>query len=157
MPVQENTIMIEDAELLFTNFSGRESRYNAEGARNFNIRLPEELAAQLEEDGWNVRALGGREEGDIASKILKVTVNFKGRPPKIVMITSGGKRRTDLDESTVELLDGVEIVKADVIIRPYHWTAKGDSGISAYLKTMFVTIYEDELVRKYDEEMAGDA
>jgi hypothetical protein len=152
MPPQENTVMIEDVEILFPNFSGKESRYNRAGDRNFNIRLPEDLAAQLASDGWNVKTLPEREEGDIRSKILKVAVNFNGRPPKIVMINHASRRRNELDESTVDLLDGVEIIKADIIIRPYHWVVKGDSGISAYLKTMFVTVYEDELEQKYAEE-----
>lgn len=147
MPPQENTVMIEDARVLFPNFSGRETQKNQEGSRNFNVVIPDEILESMRADGWNVRALKDLPDGSPGENILKVNVNFKNRPPKIVMITS--RQRTDLDESTVDLLDDVEIVKADIIIRPYHWNVRGDSGISAYLKTMFVTIYEDELELKY--------
>lgn len=144
---RENTILFEDARIIFRNFAGAEGKYNREGDRNFCVLLDEVLAKQLDEDGWNVKALKAREEGDPEQPYLQVSVSFKGRPPKIVMITSRG--RTDLSEDEIELLDWADLKIVDLIIRPYNWSVNEKSGIKAYLKSIFVTINEDELELKY--------
>lgn len=143
--------MLEGAELLFRNFSGIEQKYNREGDRNFCVIVPPELVEGLASDGWNVKTLTPRDEGDSPRHYLKVNVKFDGaRPPKVVLIT--GKGRTDLTEDLIDLLDYAEIAMVDLIVRPYTWTVKGETGISGYLKTMFVTILEDALELKYAQD-----
>lgn len=144
---RENTILMEDCRIVFRNFSGKEGKYNREGDRNFCVLLPDHLAEQLDEDGWNVKALKAREEGDPDQPYLMVTVSFKGRPPKVVMITSRG--RTDLSEDEIEVLDWADLKQVDLIVRPYNWVVGEKSGTKAYLKSLFVTIDEDELDLKY--------
>lgn len=143
----EQTVLVEDAQIIFRNFAGKESQFNREGDRNFAVKLPQELAAQMYEDGWNVKVLKAREEGDEEQPYLGITVGYKGRPPRVVMITSRG--RTDLSEDEVEMLDWVDIVKVDLIFRPYNWNVGDKSGVKAYLKSIFVTIQEDALELKY--------
>lgn len=146
-------IMIEDAEIVFRNFSGKEDQYNREGNRNFSVILPNDVAAAMQADGWNIKTLKAREDGDEPRSYIQVNVSYKGRPPKIVMITS--RKRQVLGEDLVELLDSADIVKADILITPYHWEVRGETGVKAYLKTMFVTIQEDELELKYASMEAG--
>lgn len=147
MPDQAKTFMIEDARIIFRNFAGKEGQYNREGDRNFAVILPEDIAQTMLEDGWNVRYLDAREEGDVDTPYIQVAVNFNNRPPRVVVITS--TTRTQLDASSVEILDWADIKTADLIARGYDWTVGGKSGTKAYLQSLFVTIEEDALERKY--------
>ena len=147
------TFMVEGARIIFRNFAGKEGQYNREGDRNFAVVLTPEVAEQMLMDGWNVRALPPREEGDEETPYISVAVNFKNRPPRVVMITSSG--RTSLTEDTVEVLDFADIANADLIARGYEWVVGGKSGVKAYLQSLFVTVEEDALERKYAQREEG--
>lgn len=149
----ETRIRIDGAEILFKNFEGRETPFNRAGNKNFCVVIPEDQVEALLAEGWNVRPLESREEGGEPKHILQVNVGYKAKPARVVMITSRG--RTDLDEETVELLDDEEFLNVDLIINPYNYRIPPRGkipetvGVSAYVKTMFITIEEDELERKY--------
>lgn len=145
---------VEDARIIFRNFSGKEGQYNREGDRNFAVILDPVIADQMLEDGWNVKTLKPREEGDEPTPYVQVAVNFNNRPPKIMQITSSG--RTLINEDLVDTLDWAEIKTVDLIARGYEWSVNGKSGVKAYLKTMFVTIEEDALERKYADMSVED-
>lgn len=151
MPAEDNVVM-EGVRIIFRNFSGKEGQYNREGDRNFGVILPDGVAEAMLADGWNVKYLKPRdeEEDETETPWLSVTVNFeKGRPPKIMLVTDRG--RTALDEKTVDTLDWADITNVDLIVRPYSWEVSGRNGIKAYLQSMYVTIEEDALERKYAE------
>lgn len=143
----DGTVVIENARIIFRNFTGKEGQLNREGDRNFAVLLEPELAKEMAADGWNVRMLKPREEGDEPTPYIPVAVSFKVRPPRIVQVTSRG--RTDLGEHECEILDWVDIANVDLILRPYEWLVNGKTGVKAYLKTIFVTINEDPLELKY--------
>jgi hypothetical protein len=140
-------LTIEGARIIFRNFAGKEGQYNREGDRNFGLCLDTELAEVMERDGWNIKYLTPKEDGDEPQAFVQVSVNFKNRPPNVVLINHKG--RTTLPEDQIELLDWVDIKTVDLIINPYSWAVNGKTGISAYLKSLFVTIEEDELDLKY--------
>lgn len=144
-----NNIAIENAHILFRNFSGQESRFNLAGRRNFCVVIPDDdMAKRLIEDGWNVKRLRPKDEGDEETPYLQVAVAFNSYPPKIVLISGGNK--TYLDESTVDMLDWADIQNVDLVIRPYQWEVNGNRGIKAYVKSMYVTIDQDVFAEKYD-------
>jgi len=151
MPQADNTVMMEGVRIIFRNFAGKEGQYNREGDRNFAVLLDEKVATAMAEDNWNVKWLKPRseDEEEAPQAYLPVSVNFKGRPPRIVLITSRG--RTNLDESTVEMLDWADIINVDLIIRPYEWTVNNKSGVKAYLQSIYATIDEDPLEVKYNQ------
>lgn len=142
-------VLIENANIFFLNFSGRETDMNAAGDRNFCVELDSGLADDLSRAGWNVKFRSPREEGDPGRAHLQVSVGYKFRPPLVAMITSRG--RTLLNEEMVELLDMVDIKLVDLIVKASKWERHGRSGIKAYLKTMFVTINQDYLELKYED------
>lgn len=148
-----NNVVMEGVRIIFRNFKGKEGPYNKEGDRNFGVILPEDIAEQMLRDGWNVKRLKASEEEqdqgiEEGPPWLQVSVNFeKGRPPKVMLVTDRG--RTALDADTVETLDWAEISNVDMIVRPYSWEVNGNTGIKAYLSSMYATIEEDYLERKY--------
>jgi hypothetical protein len=147
MPDQAKTFMVENARLIFRNFSGKEGQYNREGDRNFAVVLTPEVALDMIQDGWNVRYLDAREDGDPDTPYIQVAVSYKQRPPRVILLTSTS--RTQLDEASVEVLDWADILVADLIARGYEWNVNGKTGTKAYLQSLFVTIEEDALERKY--------
>jgi len=152
MPARDNTVIMEGVRIIFRNFAGKEGQYNREGDRNFAVLLDDKTAAEMDADGWNVKWLRPREEDEedaTQQAYLPVSVNFKGRPPRVVLITSRG--RTNIDEDQIEMLDWADIINVDLIVSPYAWTVNDKSGIKAYLQSLYVTIQEDPLELKYSE------
>lgn len=142
-------ISIENARILFRNFAGKESKFNAKGKRNFCLLLDSDVAEELKDVGWNVKYLNPRDPEDPPQAYIQVAVAFDNFPPNIWMIT--GNKKTKLDEDTVSALDYAEIENIDIIVRPYTWEVNGKGGIKAYVKNMYVTIVENEFEKKYQD------
>lgn len=143
----EITFQIDNARVMFKNFSGEKTQYNREGDRNFCVVIPDDMVVKLENDGWNVKWLEPREEGDLPTPYIQVAVAYKVKPPRIVLVKSNGQQ--NLTEETVSVLDFADVSNYDLIIRAYEWEVNDKTGIKAYLKTLYATVQEDELERRY--------
>lgn len=167
-------LTFEGAKIVFRNFAGVGNQFNREGARNFSIVIPSlEAAMALYEAGWNVGVKAQKQEDKDAIKAangfkekvqilsdrgaldealfhLKTTVNFNSKKPaEIFLVTEVGRKPLKLDENTVAQLDLADIVSCDIIVSPYAWTSPRGSGITAYLKMMYVLIRQDPFAAKY--------
>lgn len=154
-----NNLIIENAEIIYPNFSGREGRYNREGDRNFSVLIPEVpgLVDKLAAEGWNVKPYYQNNEPTGRSYISGVSINFKYYIPPEIHYVSGG-RDIVLTEETLSgriaaQLDGRGAEKVDVSIRPREWErADGSKGIKGYVdemrivakKSLFSSDYVDE-------------
>ena len=155
MTRERTPITIRNATIFKSNFSGKEiPPYNPEGRRNFCVFIDDiNVAKDMQADGWNIRWLRARNEGDEDKAFLSVAVNFSKIPPKIVLLTSKGETR--LDEETVGMLDWAEKEQVDLTINPRPWDDNGVRKIKAYLRTMKVRIFEDELELEIDERYSN--
>lgn len=148
MPERRTEALLEGVGILFPNFAGEERKFNAEGDRNFLVVLNEEIGTRMAEDGWNVKRLRPRDEDDLGELTLKVNVSYRFNPPRLVLVSAEG--RTILDEESCEVLDWLEFDNVDVKLnKGKEWTMNGRTAGTAYLKTIYATIREDELDQKY--------
>lgn len=136
-------------DIFFRNFSGKESRYNRAGTRNFNVSFDEETAKKYAEQGWNVSPMAPVHPNDPMRYKMKVNVRFDNYPPKIFVISSAGK--VEYTEAMVSELDRADIKNVDMIITPsrHEPMNANDTGVTAYLKSMYVTLNEDPLALQY--------
>ena len=144
-------LQIDEARIIFRNFSGRGSKFNRDGDRNFAVVIPnQELADTLMDEGWNVRIKPAREEGDAPFMYLPVKVKFNDRGPHVYLKT--GTSLNKLDEETIGILDDVDIMNVDLDIRPYDWEVNDKTGRTAYLQSISVTQEVDRFYQRYAEE-----
>lgn len=145
-------LQIDDARIIWRNFSGRESQFNAPGNKNFSWLIEDsELADRLVSEGWNVKIKPPREEDDIPFMHLAVKVRFDGYAPPNVYLVSGNNTRK-LDEESIANLDDIEIDRIDMDIRPYDWNNARGSGRTAYLHSMRVIQRIDRFAADHQED-----
>jgi hypothetical protein len=143
-------LRLEDVKVIFKNFRGEKGPYNEAGVRSFSVVIEDlKFAADLMDEGWALKPLKN-EEGDVDAYHLPVKVNYDSRqPPRIYKVSMTRQGQLPLDEKTVDMLDYLPIDYADVILNPYQWEVRGESGVKAYCQTMYVVIEENELDVKW--------
>ena len=144
-------VQIDDARIIYRNFSGVGTKFNREGDRNFAVIIPnQELADALIEDGWNVKIKPPRDEDESPFMFLPVKVAFNARGP--VAYLKSGDSMVKLDEESINCLDDIDILTVDLDIRPYDWEFNGKTGRSAYLQSICVTQEVDRFMARYASE-----
>lgn len=143
-------VILENAHIWARNFAGEERKFNPAGTRNFCVTIDIDKAKELEAAGWPIKWMEPTDEYSDPMAFMRVTVYYGKIEPKIQLISSGGK--SVLNAETVGILDSAEIANVDMVLRPYNWEVGGRVGVKPYLKSMYVTLAEDELAYKYADE-----
>lgn len=160
---KNEVISVEDASILWPNFSGeKRSAYDTPGDRNFNLHLSKELNDELTEAGWNTKCKPPRpdDEDQVERCTLKIKVNYGFKPPRIKMIGDKTRNETILTSENVGALDDADIRTMDLSFVPFFWTMNEGTpqerdGVSAYLRSMFVEVIEDDLETKWARIQSG--
>jgi hypothetical protein len=147
-------LTIQNARLIYKNFSGAAKTFNAKGLRNFHVVLDPDQAKMLEKDGWNIKWPKPRDDGEERNPTLKVAVRFENFPPYAAIITQSG-RKVELDEDSIGTLDSAEIETVDLKITGSYYEMEGRSGFKAYLNQIFVTLSKTDLMGKYADIPSG--
>lgn len=146
-------LQIDDARLVYRNFSGEASKFNREGDRDFSVVIPDpDLAQELRDRGWNVKIKQPREDGDMPFMTMKVKVKFNDRGPN-VYLQSGDGKPVQLDEESISCLDNVDIARVELDIRPYDWEVNGKAGRTAYLQSMLVVQDVDRFAARFNDDV----
>jgi len=139
---------IEDARIIYRNFSGLGTKYNREGDRNFAVIIPnQEIADELMKEGWAVKIKPPRDEDDSPFMYLPVKIKYNSRGPAAYV--KSGKSVQRLNEDTISMLDEIDILSVDMDLRPYDWEVNGKTGRSAYLQAINVIQNIDRFGARY--------
>ena len=146
-----NILQIDDARIIFRNFSGAPSKFNREGDRNFAVIIPEqEIADALIAEGWNVKIKPPREDGDTPFMYLPVKIKFNDRGPRVYL--KSGSNIIRLDEESISCLDNVYIISVDLGGRRIDKNMNGMEGRTAYLQSIQVTQEVDRFYDQYEKQ-----
>ena len=108
------------------------------------------IAEALMAYDWNVKIKPPRTPEESPFMYLKVNVKFNDRGPAIYLET--GKKINKLTEATVRCLDKIDILYANLDIRPYDWSIRGETGRTAYLQSGNVVQDIDRFSARFAEE-----
>lgn len=148
---RDNILEIEDASIIYRNFSGEGSKYNREGDRNFAVIIrTEEDKELLVNEGWNVKIKPPRDEYEDPFMYLPVKVKFNSRGPAAYIKSVDSVTR--LNEETIGILDEIDILSVDLDLRPYDWDVNGKTGRTAYLQSINVRQNIDRFGARYAEQ-----
>lgn len=99
---------------------------------------------------WNVKVKKPRTPEESPMHYLEVKVSFNDRGPAIFL--SSGNNRRKLTEQTAFLIDEIDILEANMDVRPYDWSVGGREGRSAYLQEMYVVQEIGRFSARFAEE-----
>ena len=155
--MNRDILKIDNARIIFRNFSGRASKFNREGDKNFCVVIENaDVGRQMADEGWNIKIRPPREDGEEPFMYLPVKIKYGEYPPTVYL--SSGPNTTKLTEETVNVIDDIDILSVDLDIRPYDWDVNGNTGRTAYLQSMWITQKVDRFAQRYsDEKAVGDS
>lgn len=99
---------IRPSDIRFRNFSGKGSKYNRDGMRNFKLVIDPESVDALRDIGAYVPERPNSRPGGEPTYQVKVNVSYMYSDPAIILFSGDNKIR--ITEDTVNQLDSIEVV-----------------------------------------------
>lgn len=163
---KKQPICMEGAELVFKNFAGKTKtvrgmtvntpRRDGTPDRNFGVVINDlSLAQRLINEGWNVKQFHNDDPNAEPDYWLPVKLTFRTQDhnpsnTKVMMINPDGSA-VRLFADTVSTLDHVRVGRANIIITPFEWASPQGAGITAYTRTLYCFVEDDDPWAKYFE------
>lgn len=139
--LENGDLSVEGAVIMYRNFEGRPTQFNAKGGkRTFNVVLSEPVANELKELGWNIREKAPRDVDEDWLYTTEIVINTESKfPPKVFLCSdrNGHKRMSQLEPETLKILDTGEFSNIDLIIHPYQHARDAKYQYKGYLKTLY--------------------
>ena len=130
--------------------------YNRKGVRYFAIKLDDDFAEELENEGWPViwrNVNRNEDEPEELQGYLKCFIKYGTRfPVDIYLINRDMTSKTLLEENDLDVLhiDSKVIDFIDVVVRPYYWTYGNSHGVKAQVQAMNIMLAQDGLDDDYE-------
>jgi hypothetical protein len=134
------TVKVENARIIFRNFSGKERKNNEEGERTFCVVLDDSTAKELSKSKWDVKWFNDVKQDDVSIPYLQVTINPNAFFPSVIIVEKDCRRI--FNEDTVPMLDKIKIKSANVTMNGYSWVVGNHRGVKVYLEELIATIEE---------------
>lgn len=142
-------LTLEDAKFFGRpNFSGEPDAFKDE-RRKFTVLIPNDVADQLRDFGWNVKTnIPTQEEMAEGREMLSHMKVMVDRTSDIWVLM--GEDREKLDERTMGILDKSRVERLDMEIRAWEYDPEEKPGeFSARLVTLIAVIRPNILSQKY--------
>ena len=139
---QTNTVTLNNVGIIFPNFAGRSDQYNKTGIRNFSVTISNDTAEAMLADGFNVKFPKPNPEidpdDDRRLPTLNITVSKDHDiiPYGIRIFLVDGENEQRVDNTNLDMLDGLDIDYANVKFSVYDWSVNGTSGRKPYLQSL---------------------
>lgn len=154
-------LVIRDAHVVYLKLSNTPNIFGKTD-RTFDVVLDDEdFAEHLADLGWPVKIKNPKNPDHEPYKYLSCKVKFNADSPKVRydpdIIVVDGRSKTKMTAQNVGLLDHERIKKIDLALTLYPWKNANDSGLSVYVRSMYVTLDADPLAAEYDFDDEADA
>lgn len=140
-------LILEDARFFGRpNFSGEEDQFK-DSRRKFNVLIPDELADQLRDIGWNVKTLiptdEQKAEGMENLSFLKVMIDMNDDPTKGAQVyMKMGETLEQMSPANVGLMDRARFVDIGMEIRAWEYDPQDKPGQYSARLVKFVGVME---------------
>ena len=151
---EDRELVVENAVIMWTNFGGSPTKFNPNGGkRTFDLVLTERIAIMLDNDGWNIKSVRGKNEDDPVLYITEIGVNPRANMSVYLCEEVNGKKyRFRVKPEDLSVLDTYQYSDVALLIRPYVHGRENSAGstIKGYLRQMnLVRLNEDYFHDKY--------